>query len=178
MSLYSTNLCVEKKHLFSRRSQDRPFFICLFLSYGRRNSLRGASQGCIPIKILSLRLPMKSWQRSSPFIVLKPRIRRSILKLVSSLIAQVYYFHGVNYSIDRVTLNYYHKLFHNSLRDQVITDILQHIIAPINLFTHETQLPQETSGLFNLSVITEREYQWIGVLNMGSSLWQMLPFTC
>ena len=150
-----------------------PFFICLFL----------VTVGGIPYEELRLGL----YTNKNPVFEITDEVMAAIQSIycleashttidikasVFSLIAQVYYFHGVNYSIDRVTLNYYHKLFHNSLRDQVITDILQHIIAPTNLFT-PTKLNYLKKRLVFLIYLLSPKEEYrvrIGVLNMGSSL--------
>lgn len=150
-----------------------PFFICLFL----------VTVGGIPYEELRLGL----YTNKNPVFEITDEVMAAIQFIycleashttidikasVFSLIAQVYYFHGVNYSIDRVTLNYYHKLFHNSLRDQVITDILQHIIAPTNLFT-PTKLNYLKKRLVFLIYLLSPKEEYrvrIGVLNMGSSL--------
>ena len=150
-----------------------PFFICLFL----------VTVGGIPYEELRLGL----YTNKNPVFEISDEVMAAIQSIycleashttidikasVFSLIAQVYYFHGVNYSIDRVTLNYYHKLFHNSLRDQVITDILQHIIAPTNLFT-PTKLNYLKKRLVFLIYLLSPKEEYrvrIGVLNMGSSL--------
>lgn len=150
-----------------------PFFICLFL----------VTVGGIPYEELRLGL----YTNKNPVFEITDEVMAAIQSIycleashttidikasVFSLIAQVYYFHGVNYSVDRVTLNYYHKLFHNSLRDQVITDILQHIIAPTNLFT-PTKLNYLKKRLVFLIYLLSPKEEYrvrIGVLNMGSSL--------
>lgn len=150
-----------------------PFFICLFL----------VTVGGIPYEELRLGL----YTNKNPVFEITDEVMAAIQSIycleashttidikasVFSLIAQVYYFHGINYSIDRVTLNYYHKLFHNSLRDQVITDILQHIIAPTNLFT-PTKLNYLKKRLVFLIYLLSPKEEYrvrIGVLNMGSSL--------
>jgi len=150
-----------------------PFFICLFL----------VTVGGIPYEERRLGL----YTNKNPVFEITDEVMAAIQSIycleashttidikasVFSLIAQVYYFHGVNYSIDRVTLNYYHKLFHNSLRDQVITDILQHIIAPTNLFT-PTKLNYLKKRLVFLIYLLSPKEEYrvrIGVLNMGSSL--------
>lgn len=150
-----------------------PFFICLFL----------VTVGGIPYEELRLGL----YTNKNPVFEITDEVMAAIQSIycleashttidikasVFSLIAQVYYFHGVNYSIDRVTLNYYHKLFHNSLRDQVITDILQHIIAPTNLFTPMKLNYLKKRLVFLIYLLSPKEeYRVrIGVLNMGSSL--------
>lgn len=150
-----------------------PFFICLFL----------ITVGGIPYEELRLGL----YTNKNPVFEITDEVMAAIQSIyrldtshttidikanVFSLIAQVYYFHGVNYSIDRVTLNYYHKMFHNSLRDQVISDILEHIIAPTNLFTPTKLNYLKKRLVFLIYMLSPKEeYRVrIGVLNMCSSL--------
>lgn len=104
--------------------------------------------------------------------IYKLKSNSTIKSSVFSLIAQVYYFHGVNYSIDKVTLNYYHNLFNNSFRNQFVLDIIENIIEPTKLFNHTKLKYLKKRLVFLIYMLSPKEeYQVrIAVLNMGSSI--------
>lgn len=146
------------------------YFICLFL----------ITVGGIPYEEIRLGL----YTSKNPVFEITDEIMaaiQSIYKLKSnstikssvfSLIAQVYYFHGVNYSIDKVTLNYYHNLFNNSFRNQFVLDIIENIIEPTKLFNHTKLKYLKKRLVFLIYMLSPKEeYQVrIAVLNMGSSI--------
>lgn len=146
------------------------YFICLFL----------ITVGGIPYEEIRLGL----YTSKNPVFEITDEIMaaiQSIYKLKSnstikssvfSLIAQVYYFHGVNYSIDKVTLNYYHNLFNNSFRNQFVLDIIENIIEPTKLFNHTKLKYLKKRLVFLIYMLSPKEeYQVrIAVLNMGSNI--------
>lgn len=91
---------------------------------------------------------------------------------IFSLICQIYYLQGVNYSIDKVTLDYYYNLFDNSFRRRFILDVIENIIIPTNLFSYKNIKYLKKRLIFLIYMLSpKKEYQVkIAVVSMGSNL--------
>nr|WP_248289783.1 helix-turn-helix domain-containing protein [Enterococcus faecium] len=165
--------CSQKKICSDDEAKIVTYFICLFL----------ITFGGVPYEEIRLGL----YSRNNPVFEITDEVMAAIQSTynlikehssidiksgVFSLIAQIYYFDGVNYSIDKVTLNYYYGLFNNSFRNQFVLDILKYIIEPTNLFNPSKMNYLKKRLIFLIYMLSPKKtYKVrIGVLNMESHL--------